>query len=184
MTIQTRMIVEEYERFLELPENEDRLLELVNGEIEEKMPTEEHSQISLVFVLNLGSFLQANPLGRLNIETRYSPKDDDANDRIPDISFTRSERLQPVVRKGAAPTMPDLIIEIQPPGQTMKKMREKAAYFLANGAKLVWLVYAEKRLIEILRADGESDILKPEDILKGEDILPGFELSVAKIFGD
>ena len=34
--------IEEFERFLALPENADRLFELIDGEIVEKMPTEEH----------------------------------------------------------------------------------------------------------------------------------------------
>ena len=32
--------VDEFERILALPENRDRLLELINGKIIEKMPTE------------------------------------------------------------------------------------------------------------------------------------------------
>jgi Uma2 family endonuclease len=182
MTLQTRLTVEDYERFLELPENEDRRFELVNGEIEEKMPNEQHAVVNSFLHGELYIFLKTNPLGRLTIEARYSPKSDALNDRIPDIAFTQNERLQPVVKQGAAPTMPDLIIEVQSPGQSMKKMREKAAYFIANGAKLVWLVYPHKRLVEVLRANGESDILTVEDALSGEDILPGFELPVLQLF--
>ena len=47
--------VEEFEQFLRLPEYQGRLFELINGEIVEKMPTEEHGTI----VLNIGSAIKS-----------------------------------------------------------------------------------------------------------------------------
>lgn len=47
MVIQTRRYtVAEFEQVIALPENQDRYFELIDGEIVEKMPTEEHSVIS------------------------------------------------------------------------------------------------------------------------------------------
>ena len=80
--------------------------------------------------------------------------------------------------------MPDLAIEIQSPDDSLKKLRAKAAYYLANGARLVWVVLAEKRLVEIYRANGEVDILNENDILDGEDVLPGFTLPVHEMFAE
>lgn len=46
MAIQERLYtVEEFEAFIAEAENVDRLFELIDGEIFEKMPTEEHSLI-------------------------------------------------------------------------------------------------------------------------------------------
>ena len=43
MTTQEKLYtVDEFEQIIAQPENSERLLELVNGEIVEKMPTEEH----------------------------------------------------------------------------------------------------------------------------------------------
>jgi Uma2 family endonuclease len=50
-----------------------------------------------------------------------------------------------------------------------------------HGAKLVWLIYPEKRLVEVYRQDADSDILTGDDTLQGDDVLPGFVLSVHEI---
>lgn len=60
-------------------------------------------------------------------------------------------------------------------------MREKADYYLANGVRLVWLVYPEKHLVVVHTPDTE-DILTENDTLDGGDVLPGFKLPVRDIF--
>jgi Uma2 family endonuclease len=63
-------------------------------------------------------------------------------------------------------------------------MRDTAAYYLANGSRLVWLVYPNYRLIEVYRPDADIVILGEEDTLTGGDVLPGFELPVREVFAD
>ncbi len=87
-----------------------------------------------------------------------------------------------MVTKGAVPRFPDLAVEVKSPGDSYRQMREKAAYYLANGTKLVWLVYPEKRLVEVYRADGDIQILTGDDTLDGGDVLPGFSMTVSDIF--
>ena len=77
--------------------------------------------------------------------------------------------------------MPDLAIEVKSPDDTYKQMREKADYYLQNGTKLVWLVYPEKRIVEVYTNE-QQDILTLEDRLTGGELLPEFELSVKDIF--
>jgi Uma2 family endonuclease len=176
--------VEEYEAFLALPENHDRLFELIDGEIVEKMPTEEHGVVTANLIYLLMIFTRRNGSGRVTTETRYRAKEDTRNDRLPDIAFTRAERLQPLVTRDAAFTMPDLCIEVQSPDDTPKKMRDKAAYYLANGAQQVWLVYPKKQMVEVLYPNGEFDIYTIDATLPGGDLLPDFALPVRDIFAD
>lgn len=63
-------------------------------------------------------------------------------------------------------------------------MRDTAAYYLANGVRLVWLVYPNYRLVEVYRSGADIEILGEEDMLTGGDVLPGFELPVRKVFAD
>lgn len=173
----------EFEEFLALPEHQDRRFELVHGEIVEKMPSEYHNLISgnLYFFLRL--FLQSKDIGQVSYETRYRANPDDTeNDRIPDISFTTRARLMPVVTQGAVPQIPDLCIEIQSPNDYPKQMRDKAAYYLENGAQQVWLIFTRKPLIEVMYPDGQSDFYYPGDTLPGGDLLPGFEVALEEIF--
>ena len=104
------------------------------------------------------------------------------NDRIPDLSFITHEKGA-LVREGAAPYMPDLAVEVQSPGQSDKLMADKAAYYLANGTRMVWLVYPEKRIVEVLTPD-DRQLLNDENTLSGGDVLPNFSLPIREIFAE
>jgi Uma2 family endonuclease len=146
------------------------------------MPTEQHGLIQVNIATELRNHTKPRSLGRVTAEPRHQTPDDRYNSRLPDIAFTSKERALPLVTKGAVQQMPDLVVEIQSPDDSLRKMRDKAAYYLANGARLVWLVLPEKRLVEIYRANDDIDVLTENDSLDGEDVLPGFTLPVRDIF--
>ena len=174
--------VEEFEQLFTQAEYGDRLLELIHGEVVEKMPTEEHGVVASNIVFTLRSYVQIHKSGRVGVEVRHRIPADEWNSRMPDVSYSTARRA--MVTKGSVPTMPDLAVEVQSPDDTIKEMREKATYYLANGAKLVWLVYPRKRIVEVYDANGEIDILHEGETLSGEDVLPGFTLPVIDIFAD
>jgi Uma2 family endonuclease len=60
-------------------------------------------------------------------------------------------------------------------------MFDTAQYYLTNGARLVWLVHPEKRLVIVITSNN-TDILTEGDTLDGGEVLPGFQLSVRQIF--
>jgi Uma2 family endonuclease len=183
MAIEHRLYtVKEFEQIADSPENVERRLELVNGEIVEKpMPTEEHGVITGNIYGPLWNFVNPRKLGRVVIEVRYRKPDDQHNARIPDIAFSSAKR--PLVKQGSVPEMPDLAVEVLSPDQSLKELREKARYFLANGTKLVWLVIPEKRLIEVYTPDKE-EVLTEIDTLEGDNVLPGFSMAVRDVFAD
>lgn len=173
--------IEDFETFLQ--EHPDRLYELINGEIVEKVPTEEHSLIAGNIFAELRSFVKKYDLGRVAFEVRRQIPDDEHNARLPDVEFTSKNRLLPIVREGAVPQMPDLAVEIKSPSDTYIGLREKAIYYLKNGSSLVWLVYPEKQQIEI-HTDNAVHTLNMDDNLDGGDVLPNFELAVSDVFAE
>lgn len=86
--------------------------------------------------------------------------------------------------RGSVAGMPDLAVEIKPPSDTINGMRETAAYYLANGSRLVWVIYPEHRLVEVYRPNEDVEILNAKQILSGHDVLPNFELPIAEVFAD
>jgi Uma2 family endonuclease len=158
----------------------ERLFELIHGEIVEKVPTEEHG----IIVLNIGSeiraYLKQNRIGRVTTEARHRPASDPYNDRLPDVSFRHSDEA--VVKQGAVEQMPDLAVEVKSPSDTYKQMREKADFYLANGTRIVWLVYPEKQSVEVYQTGQPVQSFSEGESLKGGDILPNFKLSLAEIF--
>lgn len=181
--IAKRHTVKEFEVFLRQSENADRRFELINGEIVEKaMPSYRHQRISKWLFLMLNRFVEEHDLGEVLYEVRYRANPEDRhNDRIPDINFTLKSRI-PEMTDSAVTQIPDLCIEIQSPGDSPREMRDKAAYYLANGAQQVWLVFTQKPLIEVMFPDGKSDFYYPGDVLLGGELLPGFEARIDDIF--
>lgn len=173
--------VEEFEQFLEQPSNSERLLELIDGEIIEKMPTEEHGETTALIAAALIAFVRPNELGRVGVEVRHRMPQDDRNSRLPDVSFISGRR--PRVSEGSVPQMPDLAVEVKSPRDSLKDLRARANYYLLNGTKLVWLFDPAKRFVIVLTAD-EEQILLEDETLDGGDVLPGFRLGLKDIFSD
>ena len=176
----TGITLEDFERYIALPENADRVFELINGELVEKMPTQLHAYIIQMISGFLFVFLRQNPLGYALIEARYRLAGDEANDIIPDLSFVSKARGA-LVTSGPAPYMPDLAIEAQSEGQSDKFMLDKGLLYLANGTRMVWIIYSTRQIVEVL-TPSDRKLLKIEDTLDGGDVLPGFSLAVREIF--
>lgn len=172
---------EEFEHILEQPENHERLLELIDGEITEKMPTEEHGELAALIAAALLAFVRPNQLGRVGVEVRHQMPQDHQNSRLPDVSFISGKR--PRVSEGSVPQMPDLAVEIKSPHDSLKDPRSRADYYLLNGTKLVWLFEPGKRFVIVLTADDEQ-ILLEDETLDGGDVLTGFTLRLKDIFSD
>ena len=183
MTVLEKQItVAEFEQLLALPQNQDRLLELIHGEIVEKMPTEEHGLLSGNIITSLNNFVKPRRLGRVGTEVRHRHAKDARNARLPDISFTSVKR--PLVTKGSVPQFPELAVEIKSPDDTVRHLREKADYYLANGVQQVWLVYPEQQMVEVYTLDGDVELLFVGDQITGGELLPDFFMPVAEIFED
>jgi Uma2 family endonuclease len=181
------LTVADFERFADAPENTDRRFELIHGEIIEKVPTEEHAVIAGNIHAYLWNFNKQHQLGgRVGVEPRHKIPGDDHNARLPDVAYTSAARALPVTRSGSVPQMPDLCVEVASPDDTPRLLREKAFYYLSNGAVLVWLAYPGVRRVEVCtrNADGAMAILTvgADGTLDGGALLPGFTLPVADIF--
>ncbi|HEX2905334.1 MAG TPA: Uma2 family endonuclease [Phototrophicaceae bacterium] len=182
MVIESRLYtVEEFEAIADAPENRDRLLQLINGEIIEKVPTEKHGMIAGNVFGHIWDYVQQYKNGRVVIEVRHHSPSDDRNALIPDVSFIAGQR--PAVAQGSVPQMPDLAVEVKSPDDTLKELRQKARYYLAHGCEQVWLVHPQKRFVEVYTPDDELVLLEG-DILDGGELLPGFQLTVSDVFED
>jgi Uma2 family endonuclease len=175
-----RITLNEFERLSAQPENRERLLELIDGEIVEKMPTLKHGKIALRFGSYLMRFVDERNLGRVGVEVRHNPTGDDLNSRLPDISYVSAARL-PEATDEPLTFMPDLAVEIKSPTDSYTHLRSKALYYLAQGTQMVVLVFSEKSLVEVYQANGDLFILNEADTFTGGDVLPGFSVLVRDI---
>lgn len=85
------------------------------------------------------------------------------------------------------PFAPDLAVEVASPSQSADDMAAKARLYIRGGTQLVWVVWPERRQVDVWRHGNISSptvTLTVGDMLDGEDLVPGFALPVATIFAD
>lgn len=180
IAIPEKITVDEFEsRFLR-PEDSNRLLELIYGVPQEKMPTEEHGIIATNIAFLLKLFARKAGKGRVGVEVRHRAPSDKHNSRLPDVSYSTAERE--IIRKGTVPEMPDLAVEIKSPSDTIAEMRKTAAFYLQHGSLRVWLVFPHKQIVEVYRNDADIEILTSEDRLVDEALFPAYEFPIAEFF--
>ena len=171
----------DFEVFLAQPENKGRSFELINGEIVEKMPTFDHAFIQALIARLFGNYFDIHLTGWALTELRIKLPNETDNDLIPDVvALLKEGRTRPMGHEHL-PYMPELVVEIKSPTERLGQMWEKTAYYLAHGAKIVWLVHTEKRLVYVVTATGDQT-LDENDMLDGGAVLPGFQLPVKHIF--
>jgi Uma2 family endonuclease len=167
------------------PENDGKKFELIEGVVYEMHPPgERHGIVTTLILSSLFIHVKINRLGRVTTETAYYLPTDPHNPLSPDIAFTRTERLKPPV-EGYVPQMPDFVVEVKSPDNTLNELKHKAERYLKNGVKLVWIVQPGRKKVHICTS-GESGMVVTVsgigDTLDGGDIVPGFTLVVRDIF--
>jgi Uma2 family endonuclease len=103
--------------------------------------------------------------------------------RGPDIGVVRAER-RPTGRgeAGWLEGAPDVAVEVVGDAQTATEVTRKGLEYLDAGARLVWVVDRDARLVIELTPPRQLRILGPEDALEGGEVLPGFRCPLAQIF--
>jgi Uma2 family endonuclease len=69
--IAQRCNTDQFEHILALPAHQGRLLELINGEVKEKMPTEQHGIIALRIGGRLQMYVEEQGLGQVATKARH-----------------------------------------------------------------------------------------------------------------
>ncbi len=101
---------------------------------------------------------------------------------LPDITYISYERLPKSWRKNeACPALPELVIEIISPDQTMKQFEDKAQDYFRVGVSRVWVVDPEAITIRVFFPDGTSQVYTDNTPII-DALLPGLELTTKQIF--
>ncbi|MCU0499984.1 MAG: Uma2 family endonuclease [Anaerolineae bacterium] len=167
------------EQFLAWSHGQDRLFELIDGEVHEKMASFTPSKIALRIGRFIGNYLDEHPIGEVTgADGTYLMSPTDAY--MPDVGYIAKTRI-PETLEGVMPVPPDLA-EVKSPSDSYRELRRKAEKYIAFGTSIVWLVFPEKHMIEVYIGTTEEQILTLNDTLTGGDLLPGFTLPLGQIF--
>jgi Uma2 family endonuclease len=181
MAVQTqRMTVEEFERFAERPENANRRLEDIGGEVVEVASNSYSSLVAgnILFAIKLhlrDSGLQGYVTGA---DGGYKVA---GEDYLPDVGFIAKVRLPDPPHETWISLPPDLAVEVLSPSDKPDDTRIKLVHYLAAGT-VVWVVDPDQKQVEVYTPGPAVKRLGEDDTLDGSDVLPGFTLAVKEIF--
>jgi Uma2 family endonuclease len=167
------------DEFLKLPDIEERLVELIQGEVVDMAsggPVHETVKSNLNGIVR--DWLKDHPIGKLYVETGYQIEN--YSSLVPDLSVLSIERVKrglPDLLHGA----PDLAIEVVS-SETAARLRTKIGQYLKHGSKRVWVVYPEERTLDIHGANRQVITLEQDQVLEDHDALPGFSTPISAIF--
>lgn len=172
--------LEDFQVFCDLPQNKNRLFELIGGEIVEKMASFTPSKIAMRIGRFIGNF--ADSMGYVTgADGTYILSPGYAV--MPDVGYIAKARL-PVEPEREVQGPPDLAVEVKSPTDSKRELRLKVEDYLRFGTKMVWLVLPEEQQVEVYIPDADVSEYGLEDTLNGGDVLPGFTLTVKKLFGE
>lgn len=180
----TRLTAEEFQAFVERPENESRWFELVRGEVIELPPPKKPHGIALsnfARILGNHSFDVGGVYvvsGDSGVILRRNPD----TVRGPDVAVYTDGKTSETMETGYSESIPALVVEILSPSDTMTQVTKKVTEYIRAGTKVVWVADPENRSV-IVNRPGELPAVADEDEeLTCPDVLPGFTRRVADFF--
>lgn len=164
-------------------DRENRLYELVDGVLVEKVLGVQASCVAVLLSRRMGNFAEdESDLGFMmgaDATLRLLP----GLVRIPDVSFVSWKRVPS--REYPAEPVPDLIpnlaVEVLSEGNTAREMERKVKDYFVAGVELVWIVDPETRTVDVYTAPDEWVRLTEEQTLDGGKVLPGFSLPLREL---
>jgi Uma2 family endonuclease len=168
---------------IDIQNREDRLYELVDGVLVEKIMGFPESYLAAEIVQCVGTYASKADLGIVvgaDGTVRLMPR----LVRIPDVSFISWRRL-PSRRIPVEPIpdlVPNLAVEILSKGNTKSEMDRKLKDYFLAGVELVWFIDPARRTVRVYTAPDESTLLTEEQTLDGGKVLPGFRLPLKELF--
>jgi Uma2 family endonuclease len=166
-----------FQEFVARPENSDRLFELINGEIIEKMPGRtNNSELSYNLAFEVKSFCKTH-----NLPCHISGGDGayhiDGHVAAPDFAF----KTTPISAEYPDPEQPLWAVEIISPTDKAVNIRTKREIYIEAGI-LYWEMYPDLGRVDVYAPGQPMKTIGLNDSLDGGDVLPGFSISLNDIF--
>ena len=105
--------------------------------------------------------------------------------RSPDAAWVRGTRLRVLTeeqRERFLPLCPDFVLELRSPSDGLAAIQAKMVEYLANGARLGWLIDVPSRRVAIYRPGIAIAHVENPSKLAADPELPGFVLDLAPIW--
>ena len=81
-----------------------------------------------------------------------------------------------------APLCPDFVIELRSPNDSLTELKAKMEHWIANGARLGWLIDPESKTVYVYRPGELVDVLVEPSSVQGDGVVAGFEVGMARVW--
>jgi Uma2 family endonuclease len=170
---------------IDIQRQEGKLCELVEGVLLEKAAGYNESSLAVFLAGLLNAFviprnlgLVTGPDGTMELMANLV--------RIPDVAFTRWERL-PGRQRPTDPVpllAPNLAVEVLSRGNTPGEMAVKRRDYFSAGVELLWEIDPNARTVAVYTSITDVTALTAADTLDGGLVLPGFTLPLQNLFAE
>lgn len=109
----------------------------------------------------------------------------DGSSLSPDAAWVSHEslhRLTPKQRRRLPRLCPEFVMEVMSPSDSLKEAKAKMEAWIANGAKLGWLIDGDHQTVYVYRPRRAVKVLRDIDELAGEGPVKGFVLQLRRIW--
>jgi Uma2 family endonuclease len=180
MTFESRhMTVDEFKRFVLLPENDDHLYEYIAGEVIEKQAAFYSALITTEITAPIVGFVHDRDLGFVTGAACYCAVLDDWY--LPAAAFMSRERMAKPSQEYFVSIPPNLVVEVVSPLNHPSVLRIKLWNYQAAGI-VVWVVDPDRKHVEVGVPGQPINAIGVDGTLDGGTLLPGFTLPVKDIF--
>jgi Uma2 family endonuclease len=161
----------------------NRLYELVDGALVEKVMGYSESLFALFVARILLDFVEPRNLGLVSGADGIM-KLFGGLVRIPDVAFVSWDRLPGrMIPKEPIPSLtPDLVVEVLSESNTPGEMMRKRGEYFASGVRIVWELDTKSRIVTVYTSDGTITVFDSSQSLEGGDVLPGVTLVLGDLF--
>jgi Uma2 family endonuclease len=162
------------------PIHREHNLELIDGELIEKMVSSPTSSIIALRIGRLiGAYVDENRLGAVTgADGGYWIG---ADRYIPDVAFISRAKLAADVREGYRTTAPDLAVEVISATDLRRDITAKVANYLAAGT-VVWLVDPDEQSVQVFEPGKPVTTFTRAMSLTGGAVMPGLAVDLAQVF--
>ncbi len=170
-----------FEEMALAPENLERNLELVAGEIIEMVSNQRSSFVAARITYLLTAYVVQHTLGWTTSSDGGFAFSDERY--IPDLVFIPFERQAEPTTEAYAQTPPALVVEVLSPANHKQPgvMRKKLHTYTVFGV-VVWVVDPDTETIEVFAPGEQVRTFGKDDMLDGKPVLPEFSVAVRDIF--
>jgi Uma2 family endonuclease len=181
MTAKSRLTVAEFDELVGLPENTDKRLEFIGGEVFEVVSNNYASMVAAHILGEIGAFIKGKNLGRLTgADGGYIVS---GERYIPDVAFISRARQPEPSHETYNALAPNLAVEVLSPSDEKGIVTDKVVGYLAAGT-VVWVIDPDKQQAKIYEPGQPVKTIPLDGVLDGGNVLPGFALPLKDIFAD